>query len=180
MDEGQSGYVHESLPTPPMDSEIWKLLLDRSQIPETMVHTLKGEVWTYDVDQDTGRAKNGRWVVRGDPLMNDRGVRFFSSFLYSAMSPDKLATNVTDEEVKRMARDMSVAIITLIAERGEEFGISSANRTYIVELLDHYYFTNLTASRRGTILGAIRAGYERKEVYSPAQKPQFKLPNILG
>jgi len=170
-------YVHDEVPSAPVSDEIWKLILDRSKIPEVMSHTLKGEVWAI---QEVGGKLVGGWIKRGESLMNEKGVRFFSSFFFSAMTPDKLATFFTEEEVARMARDMTKAIIYIIAERGDEFGIEAANRTYIVELLDHFYFSNLTASRKGTILAALKPAYERKEIYSPQrERGKLRLPSFL-
>lgn len=181
MDQGT--YFQESLPAPQLDGEIWKLILDRSQIPENIIHTLKGEVWVTEkgIDERGEEVARGGWKVVGEPLMNDHGIRFFSTYLYSAMSPDKLATFLTEEEVNRMARDMTKAIILIIVERGDEFGIAPANRSFIVELLDHYYFSNLTASRKGTILNALKPMYHREEhtTVAPAQQG-LRLPNLLG
>jgi len=174
----RGGYIQEAFPTPPLDPEIWKLILDRSQIPEILIHTLKGEVWVT-VQDDAGKVVSGRWEKRGEELMNDKGIRFFSSFLYSAMSPDKLATFITDEEAKMRAKIMYKNIIILIAERGMEFGITDANRTYICDLLDDFYFMNLTASRKGTILNTLKPMYERKEIIAPRQTG-LQLPNLLG
>jgi hypothetical protein len=173
MQEGGYGSVNERIPIPPISSEIWKLLLDRSQVPEVMVHTLKGEVWvTETVKGSDGRDTIvGHWEQRGEQLMNDDGVRYFSSFFYAAMSPDKLATFLTEEEVYDRAREMTKTIILIILEKGDQFGIKASNRKYVVRLLDDFYFMNLTASRRGTILNAIRQVYERHETYAP-EKPK--------
>ena len=172
----QAGTVSEQVPIPAVSDEIWKLILDRSQIPETMIHMLKGEVWVTSQDKDGN--VSARWEPRGLPLMNETGIRFFSSFLYSSMSPDKLATRLTELEVNQRAHDMTKALILIVAERGNKFGIDPSNRTYIVRILDDFYFSNLTASRKGTILDALKPAYERIEHYSPAKQSSSFLPGI--
>lgn len=165
------GTVYDEIPAPPVSDEIWKLILDRSSIPEVLVHTLKGEVWVTTIDPKTSRL-TGRWERRGRAVMNEIGIRFFSPHIYSSMSPDKLATFFTDEEVKDRAREMAKTIILIIAERGDEFGVAASDRRYVVRLFDDFYFANLTASRKGTILNALRQIYERRETYVPEKKPK--------
>jgi len=174
-----SDYVYEEMPTPVVSDEIWKLILDRSKIPGDLAHKLAGEV--YIVKENKKGELIGRWVEAGKPLMNKEGIRFFMSILTSAMTPDKLATFLTELEVNRMAKDMTKTIIYIIAERGDEFEIDASNRSYIVETFDHFYFANLTSSRKGTILNALKPMYERKEVYTPMPKQgRLKLPSFLG
>lgn len=166
-DERPTDVIYEDMPTGTPSDEIFKLLLDRSKMPEIMSHTLKGEVWA--IEEKKGNLI-GSWVKRGEPLMNEKGIRFFSSFFFSAMSPDKIATFLTEAEVNRMAKDMSREIIYIIVEKGDIFGIDPSNRSYIVELMDHFYFANLTASRQGTILKFLKPTVERKEIYTPRRE----------
>lgn len=170
--------VREEIPTPVMSDEIWKLILDRSRIPETIIHMLKGEVW---IVKDNNGQLVGSWEKRGEALMNDRGIRFFTPLLYSAITPDKLTTFITEEETNRMVKDMMESIIEVIWERGDEFEIPASNRSYVCRMIEHYYFLSLTSSRKGTILNALKPAYERKEVYSPNPRPgKFKMPSFLG
>lgn len=170
--------VNESIPFPPVSDEVWKMLLDRSLLPSNMAHMLSGEVWvTEEVDGEMRAA----WKPMGSPTMNKAGIRFFMSMMSSAMSPDKIATSLTEREVNQMACEMVKTIIYIIAERGDEFAIAANSRRYVVDLLDHFYFANLTASRRGTILNALKSAYTREERVTemPRQK-KFSMPTFLG
>jgi len=170
--------VQEEMPVPPISEEIWRTILDRSMIPDVLIHNLKGEVWVKKINPKTNEVE-GWWERKGEPLMNEKGIRFFSSFLYSAMSIDKITTFLTEEEVARLTHDMVETIIFIIGERGDEFGIDAANRRYIVDLLESFYFSNLTASRKGTILAALKPSYERKEIYMPEKKKRG-IPLVGG
>jgi hypothetical protein len=170
--------VREQIPTPVISDEIWKLILDRSKTPEMLIHLLKGEVW---ITRQRDKEITGAWERKGEPLMNDKGIRFFTTFLYSSSMPDKLVTFITEEEVNRLVREMIHAIIYIIQERGDEFDIAASNRSYITRLLEQNYFLSLTASRKGTILAALKPMYTRQEIYNPSQKERrFGMPSFLG
>ena len=172
-------FVKEEVPTPMVSDEIWKLILDRSEIPETLIHTLKGEVLVTETDKD-GIMK-GRWEARGDPLMNEKGIRFFTPLLFSIVTPDKITTVITEEELNRMMREMMTALIDVIVENGDDFGIPASNRNYVMRILEWNMFMSLSGSRKGTMLQALRQIYERREITSPAQKKGgLKLPSMLG
>jgi len=170
----ESSIVREEVPVPAVSEEIWKLMLDRSKTAEMMIHTLRGEFWVVKIENGK---PIGTWEQKGDPLMNERGIRFFSSFIFSAMSPDKLVTFLTEEEVNRLTLEMVETLIAIIAERGDEFQIPAANRSFVLRLLEQYYFINLTSSRKGTMLQTIKPTYERKEVYTPERKTS-KWPSL--
>jgi hypothetical protein len=172
-----SGIVRETMPIPQISDEIWKLILDRNKTPEMLIHLIKGEVW---VTRQKGKEITGAWEKRGEQLMNDKGIRFFTPFLYSTSMPDKLVTFITEEEVNRLVREMIYAIIAIIHERGDEFEIAASNRSYIVRLLEQNYFLSLTASRKGTILQALKPMYTRSEIYQQAPKEHARLPSFLG
>ena len=176
-EENPSDYVNEEVPTPPISDEVWKQILDRRQIPESFIHTLKGERGTFT-------EKDGyiypSWESDGMPVMNDIGINVFKPFIYSVVTVDKLITRITEEEVNRLMRDMMKAIVKIIAERGDEFNIPPSGRNLVVQMFEQYCFMNLTASRRGTLIDVLKPTFERKEVYTPQQRPRFKFPSFLG
>jgi len=174
-----SDYVYEDLPMGTATEEVWKLLLDRSQTAERMISLLKGEVVVPYKDAEGNPA--WRMEKRGDPLMNEKGVRFFTPHIYSSCTPDKIATFISEEEANRLVREMSETLVDIIEERGDEFEIPASNRSYVLRLLEQNYFLALTASRQGTILKAITKGVERREYYAPMPKQKrFNWPTLLG
>jgi hypothetical protein len=161
----------DELPISPIPEDIWKIILDRQGIPENMVHMLRGEVGVPSISPSGKRYI--KWEQRGDPLMNDIGIRFFTPLFYSATSPDKLVTNISDEEVNTMMKEMMMAVIYVIIERGDEFGIPPSNRSFVLLQIEHFYFMALTASRRGTILNVLKPTFKREETFTP-QKVEKK------
>jgi len=178
-DVERPGLVHDELPIPAVSDEIWKLILDRTRVPESLIHMLKGEVWAVSYDKENNPV--GKWEKRGESLMNEAGIRFFTPLIYSTVTPDKLATFLTEDEVNRMTREMMETIVQIIHEKGDEFEIPASNRSYVTRLLEQNYFLSLTASRKGTILEALKPMYERREIYTPQQKRRgLGLPTFLG
>ena len=176
--EIRDNFVREEVPVPAVSDEIWKLILDRTKMPEMLVHMLKGEVW---VTREVKGEIVGNWEQRGDPLMNEHGIRFFTPMIYSIVTPDKLTTNISEDEVMRLMKMIMEPVIEVIHERGDEFGIPASNRKYVTRQIEWNLFMGLTASRRGTILAALKPMYERKEIYTPQQKGGgFKMPSFLG
>ncbi len=170
--------IEEQMPSP-VSEEIWKLILDRSKTYDIIIHLLKGETLVMQKNDDGDYIYN--WVKTGEPLMNDMGAKYFSTVIYSCMTPDKITTFFSGDEVNGMVLDMMEALVDIIEEWGEEFSIAAANRNIIITLIEHFYFSNLTGSRKGTILDALTMGYERKEIYStPQQKKGFSFKGFLG
>jgi len=170
--------VREQVPAPVVSDEIWTLILDRSKTPEMLIHLIRGEVW---VTRQEGKKITGTWEQKGESLMNEKGIRFFTSFVYTLGTPDKLVTFITEEETSRLVREMTHAIIAIIHERGDEFEIAASNRSYVTRLLEQNYFLSLSASRKGTILQALKPMYTRQELYQAQPKERgIKLPSFLG
>jgi hypothetical protein len=179
MDEKPlENYITQEVPTPVPSDEIWKQILDRSKIPDAVIHMFKGEVWEDGLKDGI---PYGKWIQLGDPLMNDIGIKFFTPILYSLVTTDKLTTFISEEEFNRLMREFMEMVIYVIIERGNEFGIPASNRDVVARLLEQYAVFAYSASRKGTILNALKPSYTRSETYTP-NKPQggFKWPNFLG
>lgn len=171
-------FVTQEIPTPTPSDEIWKLILDRNRIPDAIIHMMKGEAWEDGLKDGV---PYGKWVIVGDPLMNDKGIKFFTPILFSVVTPDKLTTFISEEEFKRIMKEFMDMVIYVIMERGDEFGVPASNRDVVTRMLEEYAIFSFSASRKGTILAALKPAYERKELYTP-YKPQggFRFPSFLG
>lgn len=173
----ESSYVNESIPFPALSDETVRLILDRTNAAEQMIRLMKGEVWVVRKDEDGNPV--GAWESRGDKMMNDEGIKTFTLLIYSTVTPDKLVTNISEDEVNRLVREMMSAVVDLVWERGDEFEIPAANRSYLIRLLEQNLFLSLSASRKGTLIKALRNQISRDEkvTYTPErQQPRFKLP----
>lgn len=164
----------EEMPLPPISDEIWKMIIDRSSIPAILNRILRGFVW---VSKPDGK---GEWQQLGEEMVNKKGIKFILTVLISSMSVDKIATMLNDSEVREMAGRMRDNVIDVLTVRGEEFAINPSNMTFIVDLVDMFFFANLTAARGGVILKALKPSYERKEVVATTQKKGIlsKLPGV--
>lgn len=162
-------FVTQEIPTPVQSDEIWKLILDRNRIPDAMIHMLKGEAWEDGLKDGE---PYGKWVQVGEPTMNERGIKFFTPILYSLVTPDKLTTFISEEEFNRLMKEFMTTIVYVIMERGDEFGIPASNRNVIVDMLEKYSVFSFSASRKGTILAALKPAYQRTETYAPMRPQQ--------
>lgn len=165
----QTDSSRDEIPTSPVSDDIWKLILDRQHVALDMINMLKGVSYIVKRDEKTGRVY-GEYVRTGVPVMNEKGINFFSPMFYASMSPDKLTTNISDSEVSIMMREMMYSVIDVIAEMGDDFGIAASNRSFVLLQIEHFYFMALTASRRGTILNALKPTFRREETYTPQKK----------
>ena len=185
MDEAQGmrqrDTSKEELPLSPISDDILKLILDRQRVSLDMINMIKGVSFIVRKDDETGKVY-GEYVKTGDPIMNEKGINFFSTFFYSAMSVDKLTTNISEEEMSIMMKEMSFAITDVIAERGEEFGIDASSRSFLLLQIEHFYHMALSGSRRGTIINLLKPIMRREETYTPQQQQKksiWSLPTFL-
>ena len=156
--------VHEERPMPAISDELWNMILDRSTMAANIINLLKGYVHSYEYKD--GEVTVG-WVKSGERLMNDHGIRLFSTIIHAAITPDKLITHITEDEARERSREMDMEIILIIAKRGKEFFIKRDNWGVIRKIMDDYYFFAMTGSRRGTLIELIKPTYERKETITP-------------
>lgn len=136
-------------------------ILERLNIPIILRHILRGEV-LVDV-------QNNIWEP-GKPLLNEEGIKSIIAIVNNYVSQDKIATNITDEEVIRMARDVRVDIIFDLSTNYRKYDVEKSKLDSIVDLVDHTVFANLTSSRKGTFLELAKPTYKRIEEYRPEEK----------
>jgi len=61
----ESGSVREDVPTA-ISSNVLTYILSRQDLPERLMHLLRGNVYDF---------QKKKYVKRGDPLMNEKGIR---------------------------------------------------------------------------------------------------------
>ncbi len=166
-----SDIVTEEVPMPLVSDEILKIILDRAEIANYIVNTFKGVVISGYAEDDAGVLKPVM-EKSGIEYMNPEGIKFVRTFLHAAMSPDKLVTRLSEDEVLEMMKIEADMLTFMLGENAKRFGIDPSYRDFIFNTLLNFTFTNLTSSRRGTLLESVlKQGYERKEIYTP-QAPQ--------
>jgi hypothetical protein len=181
-EQRERSHSKDELPISHVGDDIWKIILERQRLASDLINLYSGIVGIPDID------KNGKAYIRyervGKPRMNEKGIQFFKPIIYSAMTPDKLVTNITDEEVKAMMKEFMYAFIDTIVEKREEFEIDPSDMSMLSVNTDHFYFLALSGSRRGTLLAVLKPTFKREETYTPQKSEKTGLlshmPTFLG
>lgn len=163
MPEGErpeSGSVREDVPTA-ISSNVLTYILSRQDLPERLMHLLRGNVYDF---------QKKKYVKRGDPLMNEKGIRWVGTFIDQYLGVDKIVTDISEEELKRICRDVRFDVVAKFYISWEMFDVKKSDLTPIVDIIDHFVFMNLSASRNATLLEFMKPTYKRLETYRPEQK----------
>lgn len=157
--------VIEEVPTG-FSSDLWLYIMSRSQIAENLEHLLKGEIMEIDGDRKI-------YVQRGKSLMNDEGIRWVSTLVSQYVSIDKISTNLDIEEVKMIAAEVRLDMIQKLYTCWTNFDIQKSDLTTILDIVDHFVFLSLTASRDATLLEFIKPTYQRRETFEPQKQNKW-------
>ena len=150
--------------------DLWKMIIERQDIGSRLRHILSGDVEV-----------NGKWESLGSPYANAKGIRWFMTVVSSYLSVDKLLTDLSEEEVNDMAMRIGFDVIDKIAMCWEEFDIKKSDMFTIVDIINDFVFTALSASREGTLLEAMKPTYRRLETYKPEEgKRKFSWIPFFG
>lgn len=158
----ESSQASEEFGQPLVQSpDLLLFLLNRTEIANLLSHQLKGEFYNE---------KNEKWEQKGMPLMNDEGIKWFCTLISSYLSVDKIATRFEEEEVKRMAMSIRLDIVNKLTLCWKGFKINMSDLDTIVDIIDHYVYASLSASRNATILNFMKPTFKRVETYGPGKQ----------
>lgn len=157
--------VIEEVPTG-FSSDLWLYIMARERIAENLEHLLKGEILEIQGDQKV-------FVQKGKSLMNDEGVRWVTTLVAQYVSIDKISTNLDVNEVKMIASEMRLDMIQKFFMCWMDFDIKKSDLTTIIDIVDHFVFTNMTSSRDATLLEFIKPTYQRRETFEPQKQNKW-------
>ena len=129
--------------------DFMKQIVEVDELIERIEHMLKGQI--YD------EASN-KFVEKYERLINDKGISKIMSIIRSRIHKHLHLTNFSEEDVKRIAYEVRMTIIDLLAINQEEFGINKSDLTLVEINVDHMVYTALKRAyqqgERRAIFGA--------------------------
>ena len=145
-------YVAEDIPTGYLhpDFMIWQL--ETSDILDELTHLLRGEFREGD-----------KWVRRGERLMNEEGIRMIVTIVGSHLTKDKVLTDLDEEDIKRIAKEVRDDVVDLLTLKWKEYEIDKAHLSIIVDIVDHFVYANLRRSKEGRTIDYLKPMIKRIE-----------------
>ena len=178
MGRPSSSFRYEEMPER-ISPEVWASILDRQTAIENLMRAMAGDKLSYVVDKEG--TMQPKWENVGKPLLNKEGRDTLSTFILTAGSVNTIMTNLTEDEVRIRADKFRAEVILLLTEKWREWGMDDSSRSLTTLLLDEFYYTNLTASRRGTLLEVLKPTYKRVESQQMQKRPgRLRWPGFLG
>lgn len=159
---------------PSFDSDLLMWALNSGDIIEELDHLLRGEFKNITADEK-GREMI-EWMPHGEPLLNNRGIRMIVTTVASHLTKEKIVTDLPKQDVIRMAKSIRLDIIYLLMQRHEDFEVKQANWDIIVDIVDHYVFSNLCRGSEGTTLNFMKPMIKRVET----MKAEKEKGSMLG
>lgn len=130
--------------------------LDPEEIIFALEHYLKGDY--YDKKED-------KFVnVPSHRMMNDMGVRAVISIVRSKLNKNIILSNLTAEDVRRLAKENRLNIINMIYLKYRDYDIEKHNFDTVVQMVDGLVYATLRrAYNEGerVYLGKTRSSVER-------------------
>lgn len=142
--------------------------LDSSDIIEEILHYLRGEVWD---------PKHKNYVKKYERLCNDDGINAIASVLYSHLNKNIYTSDLEEEDINRIAREIRIAIAMLVSLYYHEFGIDEKYRKLIILEVDHQVYAALRRALEGGERNLIGRSVTRVETVQqlPERKSLFSI-----
>jgi len=134
----QQPVILSSNATQPADFYKWSLNID--DIISDIEHALKGEFWNSEKKE---------WEQRGIVLCNTRGINYISTIVRSVLGRHVSMSDLTEEDIKRLAYEICENVADVIEDKWREFNIEIAYFDTIVDLIDRMAYSNLCRAKKG-------------------------------
>jgi len=153
--------VIQEIPAAYQHPDLWIYQIDSSDIVIGLENLLRGRFWD--------REKNV-WETKGDPLLNEDGIKMMLTIVASHLSKEKILTDVPKDQIYRMCRDMRLALIYHLMQKGNDYKVKKADMDLIIEIIDHYVYMNLSRSAEGRTLEYFKPTIKRIEKVTPSEE----------
>lgn len=164
-DEADSFAGKEQVVTPgiyAMPQEVLTLLLDQQMAIERLRHDLAGEI--LEVYKDENGMITTRWLEKGERKMNNHGIRFVTSVLSEYLSPSSATSDLEDDEIYMITREVAKFINGILYSKGKEFEVDPNYKTWILKSITHMIFIELKKSHNAMFIKALTQAYQVKEL----------------
>lgn len=160
--------IFEEVPTYLQSPDFFIYQLDNEEIIKRLAHRLRGEIWDTELN---------KWVEKGQRLMNDDGIRMLVTIVDSHLSKEKILTDITQEQVDRIASAMRFCLIHHLRMRWKSYNIDKSNLSIILNIVDHHIFCNISRSIGGRTLEYFKPTIKRVETIKPEKEGRgFNIP----
>lgn len=156
------------------NQELTQWQLSPLDIFDSIEHNLKGEVFNPNKNE---------WEQRGIRLMNDNGIRAVISHLYAGNSKIIYMSNLTEEEINKMAYNVMGNLSTLLGINLRNFEIEQSNFFTILTLVGNTVFAGLKRALNGEERRALTSTRMVREIITPGadeEKKKRSLFNLTG
>jgi len=153
--------IIQEIPAAYQHPDLWIYQLDSSDIINSLEHLLRGEFWN---------TKDNKWEPKGEQLLNEDGIRMMVTIVASHLSKEKILTDVPQDQVYRMCRDMRLALIYHLTMKWDEYKIKKSCLDVIVEIIDHHIYTNLSRGVEGKTMDYFKPTIKRVEKITPSEE----------
>lgn len=153
--------IIQEIPAAYQHPDLWIYQLDSSDIVSSLEHLLRGQFWD--------RNKN-EWKQKGNPLLNEDGIKMMVTIVASHMSKEKILTDIPKDQIMRMCRDMRLAVVNHLTMKYNDYKVKKADLDIILEIVDHYIYMNLSRSLGGRTLEYFKPTIRRIEKIQPSEE----------
>lgn len=147
------------------DSETIKYRLNADDLISRIEHNLKGEHWV--TEQITDNDGHPIYDKRGMPVMiehykkvgiakcNDYGAKALAGLVDMFVGKNTFLSDLTKEEINDICRQLGHALIYVIEDRYDDYGIDAKDMLQIVEPIVRLVFISLKRAEQGRERDAI-------------------------
>lgn len=142
--------------------------LESSDVIEDILHYLRGEVWD---------SKKKVYTPKFEPLCNENGINTIAAILYSHLHKGVFTSDLEEEDILRIAKEVRKAVSMLVALYYKEFGIDEKYRDIVIQIIDHNVYVSLRRALRGGERDLLSKTVQRVEqfVHRPERKSLFSI-----
>ena len=181
------------------DTETIKFRLDVDELLSQIEHDLMGEHWVTEqmtgktvvdgntveiplVDSKTGvPIMTQRWKKVGVAKCNDYGAKAISSTIRLLIGKNTSLSDLNEEEIKMICRNILHTLNNLIEDRHDDYGIDAKDIETIIMTIGELLFISLKRAEEGRERDSISKIQSVNETHIVGgQQARFKIPFVGG
>jgi len=167
-------YQPAPIPDGPGNDFFW-FRLSSGDILDEIEHQLRGEV------RETNKDGDPIWVLKYDPLMNEKGVRTMLHIIYSSgLNKNTILGCLTHEEIMQRCFSLWCNIAQILSTNYYIYELDKNMRSIVVKLIIYSIHSGLSRSELGRESDQLSASHQKMEHFMHNDTVQKQGFNPLG
>ena len=169
MEQPQNRQGEQMIQVRSQDPQLTMWQLNTSDALEEARHRLRGDKWDET---------SNKWILTDTPTMNEKGVETFLWVISMRISKLSGITDLSEDEIRDMMRDVRFDVIDILDRKCETFSIDEYMKTPILDAVECFVLQGLKRSVDALSLEHIGERTHTVERVEGQAQPKSAVPDL--